>query len=200
MSLNNAYILGCSHAAGSEMKKAVGIQNSYPCLLAKSLGYNSINYAIPGGSNDAMFRLLIENINKITTKDIVIACWSGLNRTEIYNSQKKSWQIINMSTSANDYHKAWQVNHGEEKFGQLNKIKNILALNSLCQRQQIKVINIDSFWPVWDVEIQDLFTVKENFWDYSLAKKFTKTDQGHFDLEAHKDFADYILRNINELH
>lgn len=195
---NKAFILGCSHAAGSEM--ADGQNNSYPCLIAKQLGYSHINLAVPGGSNDAMFRILVDNISKIKTDDIVIACWSGLNRTEVYDKETNVWQIINLVTSNNLYHKHWLVNHGEEKFGQLNKIKNILALNALCQRQKIKVINVDSFWPIWDIAIQDLFAVEDNFWDWSLANNFPKTHDGHFNFDAHRAFANHILRNINELH
>lgn len=193
-----AFILGCSHAAGSEM--ADGKNKSYPCLIAKQLGHSHVNLAVPGGSNDAIFRILVDNIKKISKNDMVIACWTGLDRTEVYNHNIKSWQPVNSSTSKIVYHKYWLTNHGDEKFGQLNKVKNILALNSLCQRQQIKVINVDSFWPVWDVEIQDLFLVKENFLDWSLLNNFTQTKNGHFDLDAHQAFADHILRNINELH
>ena len=195
---NKAFILGCSHAVGAEMTD--GQNNSYPCLIAKLLGYSHINLAVTGGSNDAMFRILVDNISKIRADDIVIACWTGLNRTEVHDKKTKTWQIINLVTSTNVYHKHWLVNHGEEKFGQLNKIKNILALNTLCQRKKIKVINVDSFWPVWDIEIQDLFAVKDNFWDWSLANNFPKTTNGHFDLDAHRAFANHILRNINELH
>ena len=64
---NRALILGCSHAAGAEMHKEPGLTvnnpqefgylNSYPVLIAKQLGYIPLNYAISGGSNDAMFSL-----------------------------------------------------------------------------------------------------------------------------------------------
>ena len=195
---NKAFILGCSHAAGSEM--ADGKNKSYPCLIAEQLGYSHINLAVPGGSNDAVFRILIDNINNITINDIVIACWTGLNRTEVYDYETKVWQTINLTSNTNSYHKHWLVNHGEEKFGQLNKIKNILALNTLCQRKTIKVINVDSFWPIWDIQIQDLFAIEDNFWDWSLSNNFSKTNNGHFDLDAHRAFANHILRNINELH
>ena len=201
MSLTNAYIFGCSHAAGSEMTQAEGIKYSFPCLLAKYLGYNNIfNYSVPGGSNDAIFRILFQKIDQISEKDIVIVCWTGLNRTEIFNSTTQSWQIINQSLANNNYSKAWLINHGEDNFGRLNKIKNILAFNSLTKKKNVKTINIDSFWPVWDIDLTDIFLVQENFWDWSLSKNYAKTANGHFDFDAHQDFANFLLKNTNELH
>jgi len=67
--MKKALILGCSHAAGSEMntepdvdllnygKDYYGYFMSYPAQLAQLLGYHPVNHAIPGGSNDAMFRI-----------------------------------------------------------------------------------------------------------------------------------------------
>ena len=67
-----ALILGCSHAAGAEMyqdtsitidnPRSFGWLNSYPVSVARQLGYEPMNYAISGGSNDAMFRIFIEQL------------------------------------------------------------------------------------------------------------------------------------------
>ena len=85
--MKQALILGCSHAAGTEMHN--GTECSYPVKIAKQLGYAPKNYAISGGSNDAMFRIYQEQCSGLDSSDIVIACWSGYNRTEIWNDKNK---------------------------------------------------------------------------------------------------------------
>jgi hypothetical protein len=70
--MKRAIILGCSHAAGTEMYN--GIACSYPVKIAEQLGYVPENYAIAGGSNDAMFRIYEEHRTRLDSSDIVIAC------------------------------------------------------------------------------------------------------------------------------
>jgi hypothetical protein len=192
-----ALILGCSHAEGSEMgTDAYGRANSYPVLLAERLGYTADNRAIGGGSNDAMFRIFEAEHQQY---DIVIACWSGHNRTEIWNNNK--WIPFSRGSNAGDlsaYHQQWVVHHTDRETGRLNKIKNIMALNALAQAHGVKVVNIDSFWPVhgytWPGSVH--WPVPIDFWDWANAQGYARTPWGHFGREAHSAFADYILENI----
>ena len=102
-----ALILGCSHAAGAQMHTGPECatkhpveqvvweaNNSYPVLLAKMLGYTPLNHAISGGSNDAMFRICTQQIHKA---DIIIACWTGWDRTELWHPEHDSWFNLNYS-------------------------------------------------------------------------------------------------------
>ena len=195
MMMKQALILGCSHASGNELSGAginddFGLQNSYPALLAKLLGYEPANFAITGGSNDAMFRI---GIDKYQQHDIVIACWTGADRGEVYDAGR--WQPMSaggMTITAEQYRQQWLLHQCDEA-GRLNKIKNILALNAVCQ-----VVNIDSFWPVqfeWPANVH--WPVTDNFWDWCCGRNYQRTAFGHFEPAAHKDFADHVAGNVN---
>jgi hypothetical protein len=210
--MKKALILGCSHAMGAEMFKEpgqifddfaaadkYGRTHCYPAQIAQALGYNAINRGISGGSNDAMFRLFLEET--LTSKDIVIACWSGVNRSEIYDKQwlqlcPGATELVRINS---DYVKHWLLYSGNTEVGMLNKAKNILALNSLAHAQGIRVINIDSFWPVrnfvWPESINWPVTV--DFMTWCQQHNFPHTDWGHFFKSAHDSFAEHVLQNLS---
>ena len=197
--MKQALVLGCSHADGAEMGVGdYGRYNSYPVLLAERLGYVVNNLAISGGSNDAMFRIFEkEHLNY----DIVIACWTGHNRTEVWDSVDSVWIPFAPGGHGGNleaYMQQWIVHHTDDETGRLNKIKNIMSLNVLAQTHDIKVLNIDSFWPVHGYAWPSTVTwpVLTNFWAWSDAQGYSRTPWGHFDRDAHSAFADYVLKNI----
>ena len=234
--MKKALILGCSHALGSEMYKEPGFQlpsdylyndeygadNSYPVQIAQQLGYTALNHAIAGGSNDAMYRIFSEQLDRLSSADTVIACWTGANRGEVFYEHENRWlpvspgdphvnQIepnstmlqgkcilprIKHYTEFENYERQWTLYQSNQ--GYHNKIKNILALNMLAQAQSIPVINIDSFWPVsylWPATIN--WAVPD--WDFTKfcdVKLFPKTTRGHYFRPAHEAFAKYVLTNL----
>jgi len=200
--MKRAIILGCSHAAGTDMDN--GRACSYPVKIAEQLGYTPENYGIAGGSNDAMFRIYEEQQPSIDNLDIIIACWSGYNRTEIWNDANKNWQAIcpgktDVSPKEYvDYQERWVAYHTDERIGRLNKIKNIIALNTLAQQQHVPVINIDSFWSVpnfmWPDFVQWPMTV--NFCRWCDGNNYPKTAWGHFFEPAHKEYAELVVKNL----
>lgn len=213
--MKKAVILGCSHAVGSEMRHEPGLTladdqaqayelaHCYPAQIARRLGYDPINLGIAGGSNDAMFRLFLEET--LTPTDIVIACWTGVNRSEIYD---QSWlQLCPGATIPKkitpDYFKQWLLYSGNTEVGMLNKTKNILALNAVAHAQGIPVINIDSFWPVDFFPVIDFtwpnfvnWPVDINFMAWCQKHNFPHTEKVHFFKPAHDSFARHVLQNI----
>lgn len=184
----NALILGCSHAAGAQMHTGPGCttndpvkqivweaNNSYPVQLAKMLGYTPLNHAVSGGSNDAMFRICTEQIEHA---DVVIACWTGWDRTELWHPEHDAWFNLNYSDDAiyrrkayggllegqtvptpvdnnKQYHaygKQWLIYEGGNEKSRLNKIKNVLALNALGEQSGVEVLNFDSFQGIYDFD------------------------------------------------
>ena len=209
--MKKAVILGCSHAVGAEMFKESGLvfddfaqaldyelTHCYPAHIARGLGYTVVNRGISGGSNDAMFRLFLEET--LTPDDIVIACWTGVNRSEIYD---KNWlQLCPGADLAKrispDYFKQWLLYSGNTEVGMLNKTKNILALNAMAHAQGIRVINIDSFWPVpnmvWPQIVE--WPVPIDFMAWCQQHNFSHTEKVHFFKSAHDSFAEHVLENI----
>jgi hypothetical protein len=200
--MKQALILGCSHAAGAEMHN--GIACSYPVKIAEQLGYAPKNYAISGGSNDAMFRIYQEQCSGLDSSDIVIACWSGFNRTEIWNDKNKNWQALApgktdvASREYSDYQQQWVTYHTDERVGRYNKIKNIIALNTLAQQQPVSVINVDSFWPVHDFIWPDFihWPITVDFWKWCNDNNYPRTEWGHFFEPAHQEFAEIVTNSI----
>ena len=152
-------------------------------------------------------------------QDIVIACWSGPHRTEIWHPNEKTWLPMTVGTRIwhrripqdltekgmytplpnreeyLDYCKQWCTYGTDQETGRLNKIKNIIALNSMAEYLGIKVINVNSFgsfpiaqyhWPVGDTE----------FCNWCLEQQFPHTELGHFYHPAHVAFADYVLKGL----
>jgi hypothetical protein len=212
--MKRAIILGCSHATGAEMAaeskmepppyQNYGLTHSYPVKIAKQLGYIAENYAIAGGSNDAMFRTYEEHHPTLDNFDIVIACWTGCDRTEIWNDINKNWQALapgKTDISPKEYlnyQQQWITYHTNENIGRLNKIKNIIALNTIANQKNIQVINIDSFWPVhnysWPNFIQ--WPIAVDFWEWCTTNNYPKTDRGHFFELAHQEFAEIVVKKL----
>ena len=200
--MKRAIILGCSHAAGTEIDN--GRTCSYPVKIAEQLGYTPENYAIAGGSNDAMFRIYEEQQPSLDSSDIIIACWSGYNRTEIWNDKIKNWQALAPGKTDVapkeylDYQQQWVTYHTDDRVGRLNKIKNIIALNTLAQQQHVPVVNVDSFWPVhnfiWPNSIQ--WPMAVDFWEWCSYNNYPKTAWGHFFEPAHKEFAEIVVKSV----
>lgn len=204
--MNNAYILGCSHAAGAEMVD--GDNKSYPVKLAEQLNFNPVNLAISGGSNDAMFRIFEQHcdLNKIKTNDIVIACWTGSDRTEVVYHD--SWAPIAPGiqySPIDDYVKQWCVYDSDSWRWRLNKIKNIIALNEIARKIGVSVINFHSFNYIEGFKPYDIYTeykwpcAEDTFTDWCLHNSFEHTEGGHFFEDAHNSFAQHALSALNTI-
>ena len=223
--MKKALILGCSHAAGAEMwldpdvingSEEYGYTRSYPVLIAQGLGYTALNHAISGGSNDAMFRIF-ESAN-LDNQDIVIACWTGFYRSEVWYQPETRWlsiahsgvnvqkkqpsevilegmnggSVIDEAAQYREYAKHWAVNEGNIFRGRLNKIKNILALNALAQMKGVKVLNIHSFNSV-ECDSGAWPIGQEEFCNWCNERNFVHSDGGHYFKDAHAQFAEYVL-------
>jgi hypothetical protein len=235
--MSKALIVGCSHAAGAQMHTGPECttkhpveqvvweaNNSYPVLLAKMLGYTAHNHAVSGGSNDAMFRICTEQIKHA---DIVIACWTGWDRTELWHPEHDAWFNLNYSDDAiymrkpyggllegqtvptvvdrnkeyYSYGKQWLVYEGGNEKSRLNKIKNVLALNTLAKQHGVEVLNFDSFQGIYDFDWpstvnQPVPTQEQEFCTWSFAQGFTTEPTGHFFLPAHQAYAEYIKSRL----
>jgi hypothetical protein len=198
-----------------------GWTHSFPVLIAQQLGYEPENWAIPGGSNDAMFRIFTEQLPGLTAEDIVIACWTGPSRTEIWHDVDQRWLgfapgtqhfnptkpslyarsgqpvggNISLAEEYLDYHAQWSRFHCNDRSDQLNKVKNIQALNAMAQASGIGVINIDSFAPAKNVSNIN-WAIDHPFFDWAVSNQFSRTDWGHFFLPAHQAYADLVVANL----
>ena len=240
--MKTALILGCSHACGAEMtdepevdlldyhKDYYGYFMSYPAQLARLLGYDPVNHAISGGSNDAMFRIFESFVNPykdFEKPDIVIACWTGGNRTEIWDVNEEQWlalcggkpffykeildklipqgkpsgKLIDNRSDVLTYQKQWITHHADRQWGRMNKLKNILALNTMAADNKIPVINIDSFDCVQEYKFSNSVyrpVGQIEFSNWAMDQGFAHTHYSrHYFLPAHKSFANFVYKKTD---
>lgn len=200
-------------------REEYGYRHSYAALIACRLGYDLHNHAIPGGSNDAVYRIFCSLA--IGPQDIVIACWTGPDRTEIWSDHDQTWIAIRHGqcgpyvTMANpvakqglasgavwsqhqafdQYAKQWTMHEVNEHRGKLNRAKNIAALNHAARARGIRVLNFHSF-AAEHTDHYDCWPVTQSFCDWCKQRQFAMSKGGHFFADAHSAFADMAMQSL----
>ena len=222
------YILGCSHAAGAELDgdgtaTSYNLKNSFAAQFANLLEYDAVNLAEPGGSNDGIFRKFMDiiadrNFNK--TDDIIFASWTGYHRTEVFHIAEDRFVQMSMGTynfkskelqQAHDIFMKMWCSHDD--IGNYNKLKNVLAVDSISKSYGIEVIHHETFAKLGESIklslMENDFSEKMNvnwinegdcFMDWVEERKYKKTPAWHYELQAHKDYAQYLLNRFNIFH
>lgn len=200
-----------------------GATNSYPVQIARAMAYIPHNHAIGGGSNDAMFRIWQAQCDQLCSADIVIACWTGRHRSEIWHEHDQLWIQISPGTESYltrvpdtlflegrcvaktvtdqssflDYTKSWQVFANDVISAENNKIKNIHALNALAERRGIRVLNFDSFDPIDHPDVGGYeWPSPTDFMAFAHCRGFRHTINGHYFLDAHTAYADLAMETL----
>lgn len=91
------FAFGCSVTHGCELVNSAqdsrNIPGSYPALLANQLGIEYINLAVCGASNEYIFHKIFENLESITSNDILLVCWTSYVR-ECWVNDNQHWFFI----------------------------------------------------------------------------------------------------------
>ena len=195
--MKRAYIFGCSHAAGSEMFDHDidrEYTHSYPALIARDLGYEIHNHAIPGGSNDAIFRILSSISQDITSDDAVIFCWTGPDRSEFFSEEANQWlqfavgrsrfnetiahpvalqgqfvgSVVPDESTWQQFFGLWQrLCLGKRSTNSYaNRTRNVTAANCVATQRTTNVINLTSFAAYCD---EDWPLVKH--WNWPIGRQ-----------------------------
>lgn len=148
-------VFGCSMTFG------VGInsQQRYGDLLAKDLGTCCYNFGVSGGNDSASFRLAYTWLPKLRPS-LVIYQTTFPERFEIIEDAHGKSLGVNaalggrVTMGQGDMYKIWMVN---EENASLLAIKNKLAMQSLCQGLNIKLIQIthEDFFGTWNTCARD---------------------------------------------
>jgi hypothetical protein len=165
---NCIVFLGCSHTMGTGLP----IETVWTTLVAKKLGLTCYNLGIGGGSNDTAFRLGYHYIPKLKPK-IVVMLSPSYDRFEMFD---KTQGLIQYGPWKVDlFYKKWSL-CTENSI--LNKLKNKLALNYICNLASVKFlyININEY----------------NNQDNDLAR-----DLAHYGINSHKKFSEHVLRMLD---
>ena len=233
---NQAIILGCSHAHGDEIwlgeedsgaignEEDFGLRHSFASQIAQGLGLQICNHAMGGGSNDAIFRIWMELHETLRPDDVVIACWTGRHRTELWHATEQMWlpispgarqhrkrqqdalhrqgRMTNQLVRSNDdyarFTDQWHVFANDTVSATNNKIKNIVALNSVAAEHGVRVINIHAFDPV-ECAIMSRYEwpVDQDFCGFCEQNNYKRTRMYHYFRDAHTAFAQLVLSRLH---
>jgi len=139
---------GCSHTSGSELYEGLGecLENrnlSYAKKVADNLGYDYVNIAINGGSNDYIFRSTIEFINnnlKNIQDYVFLIGWTSSLRIELRYSNRNI-HLFNRNSNIDFYDKKYipitpntSISLFEDKrFGKMiQKNKDLIIEDTFC--------------------------------------------------------------------
>lgn len=170
---DHIFINGCSHTAGSEIEGS-GLgdteYNRTQCFgakLARRLGVEYTNIAMPGASNDYIFRTsnfwLHDNIHK-AKNSLFLIHWTGSARTEFFHTGMPKikneifWQFIPFVPDENvghvhpgyqsfvPPHEEWMAQHiaksgfYSDVHWDINRYMNVINLQNMLKVHQIKYI------------------------------------------------------------
>ncbi len=76
-----AYFVGCSHTYGDDLEDP--INQAWPAILSRRLGYQFVNDAVPGGTNERILYRVIKHIDQF---DYFYIAWTYTSRFTRYRS------------------------------------------------------------------------------------------------------------------
>ena len=131
--------LGCSHTCGIGLP----IEHTWAYLVSQQLNLNMINLGIGGTGPDTAFRLANHYIHQLHPKIVIYLepensrfCFID-NKNEIINFHP----MFNISEIPyGDFYSRWIMN--QENLN-LNGLKHKLAIEAICNRNNIKLITLD---------------------------------------------------------
>jgi hypothetical protein len=105
---------GCSHAAGSDIDpldvepSGWSAHRAFGKHLADSLGWDYVNIAMPGGSNERIVRTTIEWVGQASRDPsqpppFVLVMWTGHARFEVYDDRRCCWLNLCPGIEATPY-------------------------------------------------------------------------------------------------
>jgi len=200
-------------------------RNTFPALLAKEYGIEYVCAAYPGLANNAISRKVISVCNKDT---ILLVNWTYPQRAEFRFGKEwisiNSWHTVQKHFSE-EYFKYVGNNEYYEIYSIL---KEILFLQQYCEINKIPYIFLtadnhfyqhENYFRNQDQDIDNLYNqiiwsnwywfppgteinetqAPRGFYQWATENKYNMGLQGHPLEDAHKDAANLIKENFNEL-
>lgn len=177
---NNIVFLGCSHTLGVGLP----LENTFAYNVSKSLNLKMCNLGKGGGALDTCFRLAYYWLNILQPK-IVVCQMPEETRLELRDNLSNVenvdlWRIESLLHYTHRFYKRHWVRFPEQYI--LHQHKNLLAIKSLCQQLNIKLVVLD----------QNILTsITSSDRDYAR-------DLAHFGRKTHEKLANIVLGKINE--
>ena len=132
----SAVFLGCSYTQGIGLP----VEHTWASIVAKHLGLACYNLGIGGTSNDTAFRLAYTWLEVIQPK-LVVLCTPSPERLELLSADE-IYELLPHTPKhhpGQDFYKHWIDNKNNAV---LNRAKNVLAIEALCQQLGIRLITV----------------------------------------------------------
>ena len=171
--------LGCSFTLGVGLPK----KDIFPTLVANELNLTCYNLAQGGSSSDTAFRLGYYWIPQLKPK-IVVMLAPEIHRLEhLYMTEKSEIEYARFYPQALNPEEWYQKYILIKENSDLNRIKNRLAIENICQHENVKLLYLT---------YEDHFLkFREDFGPEHMAR-----DLAHPGKITHKKFAEEILSMI----
>lgn len=182
----------CVWCFGDSFTKGLGSprEHTWSYILQQRIGHRTINVSMDGASNDWISRKLVELVNTITPKAIVVQ-WSFISRRErvpapgeVVSDENRRTQYREDSTYEDDLQ---------------NILECINRATQACKITETKLIH--SFIPEF-IDIKNINTFFFNFnksgklW-VPLLRKDIARDGIHYDINTAKIFVDKLISHGN---
>ena len=184
--------------------------NTWPALLAKEFNLEYTCFAVEGGSNQTILRLLLENIDNLSDC-LVILNWTWIDRWDFYDINSEHWNTLRptgteSSTFAHMYYKYFQ----SELWDKLESLKSINLALSLLEQKNIPYITtcIDSLavdtkfhnpsyinFLINNVCDKLLWFNGAGFYHWSKENNYSISNTWHPLEEAHQAAFEYVKNN-----
>jgi len=169
--------LGCSHTVGIGLP----VEDTWPRLTSKRINLKCMNLGVGGAALDTMFRLSTYWVERLKPKIVVLYAPMKL-RLEIAVNQKDPYnykflipQSIKKFPEYKPFLEKWFA--AEENY-ELNHLKNSLAIEYICLKNNIKFVNLTEYKMQW--------------------KKDLARDLEHAGKVQNQLLSDYAVEKINE--
>ena len=208
------YVNGDSHTAGTYKNYFSNLEECATALLAKKYNLNYINRARAGGSNNRIIRISKENLLSLDPrKTIVLIGWTTFDRTEwfedgvwhqisgqpwynVSDSLKSRW-TEHITTSLDNYETL--MSEWQEKIYDFHLWLKEKGFTHRFYHGHNSFNPNKITWPdnVWIKN--DPYKDQLSFTGYSQSIGFNPDDYLHYDYEAHKQYADLLEDDLNQM-
>jgi len=182
----------CVWCFGDSFTKGLGqsYEHTWPKLLQTQIGRRTICVSMDGASNEWISRKIVELVNTITPKAIVVQ-WSFINRRERI--------LLSDEIDTDENRRIWHINDATYEDNLQNTLECIDRATQACEATNTKLIH--SFVPAF-IDSKNINTFFFNFsksgksW-VPVLKKDIARDGLHYDVKTAKLFVDKLISHGN---
>jgi hypothetical protein len=134
----NIMFLGCSHTCGI----GISVEHTWANIVSKTVGLKNFNLGIGGSSNDTAFRLAQHWIPQLIPS-IVMFLSADHSRFELHNGNQIKNYGAGQDFGNGDQVIPWKIWISNDTNGDMNYLKNTLAIEQVCAQHSIKFLHIE---------------------------------------------------------